>query len=123
MKRYDRLVLISLVAIFSLGIFMTARSAFSSYSTFAEANEHRRTAQVKGVAVDGSWRESGANSYTFELKDMAGQSHIVARQGFLPPNLFEAEYVVVIGRFEGAVFAARNILVKCPTRYMQESTK
>jgi len=122
-KRYDKIVLLLLIVVFGGGIFVTTQRAFSSYSTFAEAKEQNRSVQVKGVAIDGSWQSTAANSFTFRLKDMAGETHVVSHSGNVPPNLFTAEYVVVIGRFNAAVFTARNLLVKCPTRFMQENTR
>jgi len=119
-KRYDKLILLLLVVVFGGGIIFTARGAFSTYSTFAEAKERNRSVQVKGVAVDGSWREIDAGAFSFKLKDLAGVIYTVTHSGEVPANLFTAEYVVVGGRFDAGVFAARNILVKCPTRFMQQ---
>jgi cytochrome c-type biogenesis protein CcmE len=118
--RYDKVVLLALIIVFGVGIFMTARTAFSSYVTFAEAELGGRPAQVKGVAVSGSLQTADAASFTFAVTDKAGKTLTVSHRGNVPPNLFTAEYIVVSGRFDGGVFAARNILVKCPTRFMQE---
>lgn len=123
MKNYEKLVLIALVMVFSGGFFFTARSAFSSYSTFAVAMEHNRAVQVKGVPVDGSLRELSEREFTFDMRDIAGTTHAVRHRGNVPPTLFEASYVVAAGRIEGAEFIARNLLVKCPTRFMQDGDR
>ena len=120
MKNYEKTVLIVLVLVFSAGFFFTARSAFSSYSTFAVAKENNRAVQVKGVAVDGSLRELGKREFTFVMKDMAGATQTVRHSGNIPPTLFEASYIVAAGRITGSEFVARNLLVKCPTRFMQD---
>jgi cytochrome c-type biogenesis protein CcmE len=122
-KRYDKLVWLALVVVFGTGISMTAQTALSSYSTFAEAEAQGRNVQVKGVAQDGSWRQIDAGSFTFLLTDKSGQSYTVKHRGNVPPNLFTADYAVVVGRVEGGLFVARNILVKCPTRFMQEGSR
>lgn len=123
MKNYEKTVLIVLVLVFSAGFFFTARSAFSSYSTFAVAKENNRAVQVKGVAVDGSLRELGKREFTFVMKDMAGATQTVRHSGNIPPTLFEASYIVAAGRITGSEFIARNLLVKCPTRFMQDTDR
>jgi cytochrome c-type biogenesis protein CcmE len=40
----------------------------------------------------------------------------------VPVNLFEAEYIVVKGRFEGEEFISKNVLVKCPSKYEAQTT-
>ena len=123
MKNYEKTVLIVLVLVFSAGFFFTARSAFSSYSTFAVAKEYDRSVQVKGVAVDGSLAELGKREFTFVMQDLAGATHIVRHNGNVPPTLFEASYIVAAGRIMGNEFVARNLLVKCPTRFMQDGDR
>lgn len=118
MKRYDQAILIALAVVFRAGIFFTARSAFSSYLTFAEAKESNRAIQVKGTAAYGSLRMIDTDSFSFELKDMSDRIYQVTHTGAVPVNLFEADYVVVAGKFDGEEFAAGKILVKCPTRFM-----
>lgn len=120
MRRYDRIIWLVLLVVFGVGIFMTARTAFSSYVTFAEAEAQGRSAQVKGVAIGGSLQHTDSSSFSFALTDTDGYTFTVMHRGSVPPNLFTADYVVVVGRVDGAVFVARSILVKCPTRFMQE---
>jgi len=122
-KNYEKLVLLALVVVFSGGFFFTARSAFSSYATFAVAMENNRAVQVKGVAIDGSLRELGNREFTFAMQDMAGVTHVVRHTGSVPPTLFQADYVVAAGRIAGSEFVARNLLVKCPTRFMQDGER
>lgn len=96
---------------------MTARNAFDSYVTFAQAAESNRSVQVKGVAIDGTVRELDENTFTFEMEDMSGQVLRVRRTGIIPVNLFEADNVVVKGRYKDGEFVAQQILVKCPSKY------
>lgn len=117
MKRYDKIILLVLLVVFGGGIFMTARNAFDSYVTFAQAAESNRSVQVKGVAIDGTVRELDENTFTFEMEDMSGQVLRVRRTGIIPVNLFEADNVVVKGRYKDGEFVAQQILVKCPSKY------
>ncbi|HHX75031.1 MAG TPA: cytochrome c maturation protein CcmE [Firmicutes bacterium] len=120
MKRYDRIVLFLLFAVFAAGIIVTARGAMSTYVTFAEARESGRSSQVKGLAVAGTAEELDDNSFSFHMQDDSGEIIPVVARVKMPANLFEADSVVVTGRFEGDVFVAGKILVKCPSKYEAE---
>ncbi|NLM46671.1 MAG: cytochrome c maturation protein CcmE [Firmicutes bacterium] len=120
MKRYDKIVLVLLFAAFATGIIFTARGAMSPYVTFAEARKSGRPVQVKGCAVAGTAEEIDNNSFSFHMQDENGETVPVFARVKMPANLFEAESVVVTGRFEGDVFTANKILVKCPSKYEAE---
>jgi cytochrome c-type biogenesis protein CcmE len=122
-KKYDKFILVVLLLVFGFGIFFTARSAFSSYVTFAEAAESNRNVQVKGVALEGTLQELDADSYSFELEDMSGVTHRVMATGMIPVNIFEVEYIVVQGRFTDETFTAKQVIVKCPSKYQVEEKK
>lgn len=120
MKKYDKLILVALLVVFGAGIYFTAQSAFTSYVTFAQAKESYRSAQVKGTPMGGTLRELDDDRFSFEMKDMEGSVYRVVAKGMIPVNLFEADYVVVKGRFEGEEFVSKNVLVKCPSKYEAE---
>ncbi|MCW3491134.1 cytochrome c maturation protein CcmE [Dethiobacter alkaliphilus] len=120
MKKYDKIILVVLLLVFAVGIGFTARSAFESYVTFAEAREATRNVQVKGVALEGTVIEHDLETWSFELEDLAGETQRVSHQGNIPPNLFEADNVVVVGQFDDNDFVASQILVKCPSKYAPE---
>ncbi|NLN07784.1 MAG: cytochrome c maturation protein CcmE [Firmicutes bacterium] len=120
MKRYDKIVLVLLFVVFTAGVIITARGAMSTYVTFAEARRSGRPAQVKGLAVAGTAEEIDSNAFSFHMQDENGEIVPVVARVKMPANLFAAESVVVTGRFEGDVFAASKILVKCPSKYEAE---
>ena len=41
----------------------------------------------------------------------------------MPPDLKQSEQVVVIGKYNGDIFYANQILLKCPSKYEEESLK
>lgn len=120
MKRYDKIVLVLLFVVFAAGVIITARGAMSTYVTFAEARRSGRPAQVKGHAVAGTAEEIDSNAFSFHMQDENGETVPVVARVKMPANLFAAESVVVTGRFEGDVFTASKILVKCPSKYEAE---
>lgn len=118
MKKYDKLILVVLLLVFGTGIFMTARSAFDQYVTFAYAQEVDRSVQVRGKAVEGTLEIIDDDNFAFEMQDLEGAVVRVYRNdSFVPVSLFEAEYIVVKGKAVGDGFYANNILVKCPSKY------
>jgi len=119
-KRYDKIILFALLVAFAFGIFITARSAMSTYVTFAQAKESGRSVQVKGLALEGTLEELEAEKYAFHMQDDAGEIVRVVAQGNQPVNLFEADSVVVKGKYNGSEFEAQTILVKCPSKYEAE---
>ncbi|NLZ94053.1 MAG: cytochrome c maturation protein CcmE [Firmicutes bacterium] len=120
MKRYDKIILLLLLVVFAVGIFLTARNALSTYVTFADAQATSRAVQVKGVAIEGTVEELGPEKYAFDMKDNNDEIVRVVANGEVPANLFEAESVVVKGKYQDSEFIAQNILVKCPSKYEAE---
>jgi cytochrome c-type biogenesis protein CcmE len=117
-KKYDKLILVVLLLVFGTGIFMTARSAFDQYVTFAYAQEVDRSVQVRGKAIEGTLEISDEDNFTFDMQDLEGTVVRVYRNdSFVPVSLFEAEYIVVKGKADGDIFNANTILVKCPSKY------
>lgn len=58
----------------------------------------------------------------FVLKDESGDS-IQVISSDLPSNLSEADQVVAIGGMKGDHFQARQLLVKCPSKYEADKGK
>lgn len=122
MKKYDKVILLALLVVFGAGIFFTAQSAFTAYVTFADAKATSRSVQVKGTPVADTLRVLEEDQFSFEMADMDGTVYRVVSKGMVPVNLFEAEYIVVKGRFEGEEFISKNVLVKCPSKYEAQTT-
>ena len=120
MKKYDKIILVVLLLVFATGIGFTARQAFESYVTFAEARESARAVQVKGIPIDGTVVEYDSETFSFEMEDLAGETQRVTHTGDIPISLFEADNVVANGSFDGDDFIATQLLVKCPSKYAPE---
>lgn len=59
---------------------------------------------------------------TFEGEDKTGRMKVIYPKG--KPNNFEAaDQVVVIGDYKQGVFHARDMLVKCPSKYNDGAAK
>lgn len=99
------------------GVTMAFLSAASPYVTLAEA---RTTSgdrlYLAGDMVKGSLR-GNVRSQRFSLKDANGEVVEIVYDGAPPSNLAEATRVVAIGKLDGGAFRARDLLVKCPSKY------
>ncbi|MDX1931691.1 MAG: cytochrome c maturation protein CcmE [Capsulimonadales bacterium] len=93
------------------------------YVTFKVAREAKGTVQVMGK-LD---KESVANSekeLRFVLVSEEGERLPVSFTATKPANFSMATQITAIGTYDGAVFRAKNLLVKCPTKYQgKESEK
>jgi cytochrome c-type biogenesis protein CcmE len=113
-------------AILVLGFLVLGLSTFSRsmtpYVSFAEAKAAPRTVQVMGALEKGTTRyDTGSKTLYFTLLDPNSHDSIpVSYRDVKPANFEDAVSIVAIGRYEGGVFAAEKLLVKCPSKYQGE---
>lgn len=109
---------VAALAIFvALGV-MNFKDSVAPYVSIAEARTAERTVQVAGFpdhAKAGFDADLGA--FTFTIKDTEGDHLKVVYPGGKPGNFDQAQSVVVIGNVHGDVMDAKQILVKCPSKY------
>ena len=61
--------------------------------------------------------ETDADLFSFYLKDNEGVEKKVLPQKAKPQGLEKSEQIVVIGKMQGDDFVAKEILMKCPSKY------
>ena len=61
-----------------------------------------------------------ANYFTFYLEDEAGDARKVIYNGTKPRDFERSEKIVVTGNMEGEDFHAKKILMKCPSKYVED---
>ena len=96
------------------------KSTLTSYVTISEAKASKRPVQVAGIVVNGTDRyDLKSNNLLFTLREDGGDEMKVEYDGPRPGNFDNVTKVVAIGRYEPRtqVFSARELLVKCPTKY------
>jgi cytochrome c-type biogenesis protein CcmE len=107
--------------VLAVGLALNAfQSALTPYVTVAEAKAHGRPVQVAGMAMRGSDRyDLDTNKLVFTLREDGGAKMVVEYGGARPGNFDDVTKIVAIGRYAKgrAVFEARELLVKCPTKY------
>jgi cytochrome c-type biogenesis protein CcmE len=94
----------------------------STYSDFeACKKDPGKEVHIVGVQV----KEKGEvydpkinpNYFSFYIRDQKGVESKVELSDTKPQDFDKAEKVVVVGRLDGDVFKAKEILMKCPRKY------
>ena len=93
------------------------------YVSIAEAKSSSAVVQVKGKRADGGTFDTTDNLFTFNLIDEKGEQITVIYDGAKPGNFEQATEVVCVGQYENGKFYAKEILVKCPSKYTEEEKK
>ena len=96
------------------------KSTLTTYVTVSEAKASKRPVQVAGIVVAGTDRyDLKSNNLVFVLREDGGDEMQVEYDGPRPGNFDNVTKVVAIGTYEPKeqVFVARELLVKCPTKY------
>ena len=92
------------------------------YLTFPEARRAQGTVQVMGK-LDKASVAQDASALNFTIISNDGDRMPVTFTAAKPANFMEAVEVTAIGKWDGQVFRANNLLVKCPTKYQGTETK
>lgn len=120
--RNKAIIGVLILIIFSVFAFHSFRSALNPYVAFAEASQTGRNVQVMGTLVDtkqiGYDIQSG--KLHFYLADEEGTVALVVYDGAMPDNFDHADSVVIMGRFLDGAFHADRLMVKCPSKYVEE---
>jgi cytochrome c-type biogenesis protein CcmE len=96
------------------------QSTLTSYVSVSEAKASNRPVQVAGFVVEGTDKyDLASNNLLFTLREDSGDEMKVEYDGPRPGNFDNVTKVVAIGKYEPKkkVFLARELLVKCPTKY------
>ncbi|MBX3095908.1 MAG: cytochrome c maturation protein CcmE [Fimbriimonadaceae bacterium] len=118
-------IVVVLVSVLALsGVVFAFLMQSSPYVTVAEAKTMSGdNLHLAGVIVPGSIQTtaSGSAKVSFMLQDDKGDLLPVVYKRPAPPNLRTADRVVAIGGFQDGAFEARDLLLKCPSKYESES--
>lgn len=131
MKKSHILVIIVIAA--AIGILVSTAGDASTYVGFGEAYEMATAGNKKDIHVVGELTKDAAGnvigiepgvdkvSFSFTLVDENGKKQKVEYAEPMPQDFTKSEKVVVIGRYEGDVFKASKILLKCPSKYQEQN--
>jgi cytochrome c-type biogenesis protein CcmE len=126
MKKTHIIALV-LVAVM-VGVLVSLLGNFSRYETF-DSRYARKGKEVNIVGVLN--KEKGVtyeptknpNEFSMFVVDQEGTEKKVIVQKAKPRDIERSEKVVLIGSMQGDVFVAKDILMKCPSKYVEKEVK
>jgi cytochrome c-type biogenesis protein CcmE len=94
------------------------KSNLTPYVSFEEAQRSARKVQVAGGLVpDSTSYVEDQELLKFGIVDESGSTMTVLYEGVKPGNFEEATQIVAIGSYSDGAFHAKQLLVKCPSKY------
>ena len=119
------LALVLMVVGVAVGV-TSFKKTMTPYIGFAEAKAASGLVQVNGRLANKDYVLKAEEQYlSFELRDDKGAIMPVVYRGVIPGNFDQAVSIVAIGAWKSDHFEARDLLVKCPSKYqaMAEQAK
>ncbi|MFN0036050.1 MAG: cytochrome c maturation protein CcmE [Saprospiraceae bacterium] len=114
------LLAIIVVAV-AIGILISASKDVTTYANFAQASKAEDKVKLVGQLVKERPveydPEKDPNFLAFYLKDEAGEMRRVELRAAKPQDFERSESIVLTGQMKGEVFAASDMLLKCPSKY------
>src|SRR5690242_5876284 len=115
-------VAVALAVAAGIGLTSVFVGGASPYVTIAESEGKSETVHVVGKIVPGTLEQNTlARRVDFDLTDATSRMH-VRYTGPALSNLASANQVVVIGSHKDGKFEAKQMLVKCPSKYESENS-
>lgn len=126
MKR-SYIILIALIAV-GIAAIISSYGDASTYENFSVAAENPdREYHVVGTLNREKERyydpQKDANYFTFYLIDQKGDERKVIYYAPEPQDFDKSEQVVIVGKMKGEEFVAKQILLKCPSKYTDTELK
>ena len=118
-------IIILLVIVIAIGIIFSLADNVSTYEAF---NSPKTLSGVEVHVVGFLDRdkemeynpEEDANYFSFYMKDTVGDTRKVVYMDGKPRDFEKSEKLVLVGELKGEEFLANNILMKCPSKYVEE---
>lgn len=119
----SHLLAILIVAV-AIGILISASKDVTTYANFSQASKSEDKVKLVGQLVKERPveydPEKDPNFLAFYLKDEAGEIRRVELKAAKPQDFERSESIVLTGQMNGEVFAASDMLLKCPSKYKDQ---
>ncbi len=112
-----------IIVVFTVWAAISFNSSLTPYVTISEAKLSSSVVQVKGERLGEGNFDLQSNQFVFRIKDEEGQEIKVIYNGPKPGNFDQASHVVCIGQYKNGQFHAKDLLVKCPSKYQEKGTE
>ena len=106
----------------SIGVMLSALSDSTTYADFSMANANPGTEYHVVGELDKTFDAvydpaNNPDEFRFSMIDRNGMAQSVVLHKAKPQDFERAEQIVLIGKTEGEEFHAKEILMKCPSKY------
>ncbi len=120
-------IVLIIIVIAAIGVVISTMVNSSTYGDFALAKKNQgsdyqiigKLNTKKAIAFDAKKAENG---FSFFMKDSKGVEMKVVYSGAKPTDFEKSDQVVVTGAIADTVFAAKTLLLKCPSKYNNKKT-
>lgn len=116
-----------IVIALAIGAIMTTMTDSSTYASFNQASQEPES-EFHVVGKLNKEKEmvynpqENADLFVFYMKDNEGTEKKVVLHKNKPQDFERSEQIVLIGKMEGEEFHAKDILMKCPSKYTEGNT-
>jgi Cytochrome c-type biogenesis protein CcmE len=119
----SHILAIAVIAI-GIGILISASKDVTTYANFAQAAQTEDKVKLVGQLVKDQPveynPENDPNYLSFYLRDEAGEVRKVELKAPKPQDFERSESIVLTGQMKGNIFAASDMLLKCPSKYQDQ---
>jgi cytochrome c-type biogenesis protein CcmE len=124
MKKIHIIALI-IIAV-AIGFIFTKSDEYSTYADFNTAmdnssSEYHIVGRLNKSKPQVYNPKEDANHFEFYMVDEKGVESKVVHNGTKPDGFDQTEKIVVAGNYENGHFKASQILMKCPSKYVDET--
>lgn len=117
-------ILAIIVVAVGIGILISASRDVTTYANFAQATQSGDRVKLVGQLVKDRPveynPEKDPNYLAFYVQDDAGEIRQVVLHASKPQDFERSEQIVLTGEMKGEVFAASDMLLKCPSKYQDQ---
>ncbi len=123
-----------IVIAIAIMIIISSTGDAGTYVNFSEALELRKKGDDRQVHVVGQLKKVNGKisgimespdkrSFYFTMVDKNNKEQKVFHPNPIPNDLLRSEEVVIVGYYKNDTFIAKDILLKCPSKYTEEEVK
>ena len=110
----------------AIGFIFTKSDEYSTYADFNTAmdnssSEYHIVGRLNKSKPQVYNPQEDANHFEFYMVDEKGVESKVIHKGTKPDGFDQTEKIVVAGNYENGHFKASQILMKCPSKYVDET--
>lgn len=126
-------IFIIIIIAVAIAIVVSTGNDASTYVSFSDAYQMASNGNTSSIHVVGELKKDALDnvvgiyegsdkvSFTFVMIDEQQKEQLVQYNQPMPADFTKSEKVVVVGHYSGDTFIAEKILLKCPSKYQEET--